>query len=281
MGLVLKSADQRGIERLPFIRMNYLVAAALAFFGAVLYDQTHISRPTALLAMATGVLFVAGLVVWARAIRAAGLALSVVAMRTAIVVPVLASAVIWREQTTALELAGGGLAVLALGLVLSEVRGPLVAAGPGVGARFSSLGSSALMWLVLLFVADGLVMIPAQVFKQHMPQSESWPFQAVLFITAFLLTTVFYYASKPRVDRRSLGWGSLLGACNLGNYLFLVMALATLPGIVVFPVLAAGEVGLLAAAGALVWRERVGVRSWIGIWLAVVALVLIQVGRAN
>jgi len=287
MGLVLKRADQQRIERLPVIRMNYLAAAVLAFLGAVISNQTHISRNTVLLAAVTGLFFVAGILLWSRAIQAAGLALSVVAMRTAIVVPVLASVLFWRERPSALELAGSAVALAALGLVLSEVsqrnqksetRGRKPEMAEAVARRGPAIPPW--LWLALLFIIDGMVMVPAQVFRQNLPQNENWPFQSMIFASAFLVTTLLYYLGKQRVDQRSLGFGAALGACNLGNYLFLVLALTLLPGIVVYPVIAAGEVGLMALAGVVIWRERVGVRSWVGIGLAVLALVLVQVGRA-
>lgn len=121
MGLVLKRADARSLDRLPLIRTNYAVAAIIGFFAAVALGQTRISGPAALLAAATGVLFVAGLLIWTRAIQAAGLALSVVAMRTAVVIPLLAAAIIWRERPSPLELIGSAVALFALSLVLSEV----------------------------------------------------------------------------------------------------------------------------------------------------------------
>jgi len=77
----------------------------------------------------------------------------------------------------------------------------------------------------------------------------------------------------------TLKWGALLGAANLGNYLFLVLALMVLPGLAVYPAVAAGEVGLMAVAGVVLWKEEVGVRSWLGIALTVLALVLIQLGK--
>jgi len=293
MGLTLKHADQRGVERIPLIRVNYAVAAVLAFLAAVAMHQTHVSRPTALLAVVTGVLFVAGLLVWSRAIQAAGLALSVVAMRTSVVIPVLASVVFWRESASALELAGSGLALLALGLVLSGLRrsrasGASSSTSPGLlnpkpeiqNPKPSPRTVPPWLWLSLLFLVDGLVMVPAQVFSRLLPQDENLPFQALLFVSAFAVTTLLYYVSRQRVTRRSLELGSLLGACNLGNYVFLVLALAVLPGVVVYPVIAAAEVVLMALAGAVLWRERVGVRSWVGIGLAVLALVLVQLGRA-
>jgi len=310
MGLVLKRADARSIERLPLIRTNYAVAAAIGFFASVALGQTRISNQAALLAAVTGVLFVAGLLIWTRAIQTAGLALSVVAMRTAVVIPLLAAAVIWHERPTPLELIGSAVALLALSLVLSEVArakgGDMTELSdntdrvpspdestakdaktaknepsPGIDTRHSSIvNSSALLWLVLLFLADGIVMIPALIFRKELSLNETMPFQTVIFVAAFVVTTMLYYLRRPRLTSETLKWGALLGTANLGNYLFLVLALSVLPGLVVYPVIAAGEVGLLAVAGVVFWKEKVGVRSWLGIALAVIAIVLIQLGKA-
>jgi drug/metabolite transporter (DMT)-like permease len=352
MGLVLKRCDARSLARLPLIRTNYAVAAVIGFFASVALNQTHISNQTALLAAVTGVLFVAGLLIWARAIQAAGLTRSVVAMRTAVVIPVFAAALIWHEQPSLLEIAGSFVALLALALVLFDVATRETPVGDETTAKTkpesttktprhqerpddstaetqsqqgsehsisrsldpaipseslesaesvdarsletakdqptsaliahrSSLNtSSALLWLLLLFLADGLVMIPALVFRKEMPLDETMPFQTIIFVAAFAVTSVLYYLRRPRLDTETLKWGALLGTANFGNYLFLVLALTALPGLVVYPVIAAGEVGLLAIAGVVLWKEKVGVRSWLGIALAIAAIVLIQLGKS-
>ena len=308
MGLALKRADARSLERLPLIRANYAVAAIVGFLASVALGQTNISSSAALLAAVTGILFVAGLLVWTRAIQAAGLALSVVAMRTAVVIPLLAAAVIWHERPSLLELIGSAVALLALSLVLSEVArtkggdrtelpdktepipGPEDTPARKSGRQGEDVPpgrrgaapvfASSLLWLLLLFVADGLVMVPALVFRNEMPLTETMPFQTLIFVAAFAVTSVLYYLRPPRLSPETLKWGALLGAANFGNYLFLVLALSVLPGLVVYPAIAAGEVGLTAVAGVVIWKEKVGVRSWLGIALAVLALVLIQLGKS-
>ena len=308
MGLVLKRADAHSLERLPLIRTNYAVAAIIGFFASVALGQSHISGPSALLAAVTGILFVAGLLIWARAIQAAGLALSVVAMRTAVVIPIFAAVLIWHENPSMLEIAGSFVALLALALVLSDVARRQSSLGNGITAKDAKTeteslpadrrppsatadweletgnspaprGRSALLWLLLLFLADGLVMVPALVFRKELPLNETMPFQTIIFVAAFFVTTLLYYLRRPRLDPQTLKWGALLGASNFGNYLFLVLALTALPGLVVYPVIAAGEVGLMAVAGVVLWKEKVGVRSWLGIALAVLALILIQLGK--
>jgi drug/metabolite transporter (DMT)-like permease len=274
MGLVLKHADARSLERLPLIRVNYAVAAILGFIAAVALGQNHISTPTMILAAVTGVLFAADMLVWTRTIQAAGLALSVVATSTAVIIPLMASVIIWHERPSPLELAGSVVALLALSLVLSEVARTAV-----TDFRSSLVKRSSTLWLTLLFLADGLVMVPALVFRKELPQAEDLPFQTAIFATAFLVITLLCYARLIRLSTETVKWGALLGSANLGNYLFLVMALSALPGLVVYPVIAAAEIGLTALAGVLVWKEEVGVRSWLGIALAVLALLLIQLGK--
>jgi drug/metabolite transporter (DMT)-like permease len=270
LGAVLKRVDAAGLERLPVIRMNYAMAAVLAFLAALATRNTYIAQRTVLLAVATGGLFVAGILVWAGTIRAAGLARSVVALRTAVVIPLLTAVLLWHERPTLPQLAGSGVALAALGLVLSEVARP--AAGTAV-AR------SAPFWLVGLFLVDGPVMASAQVFARSVPREQVLPFQAVIFITGFAIASLIYFARRAKTTPTAFSWGALLGTANLGNYLFLVLALTLLPGVVVYPVIAAAEVGLMALAGAVIWHEKVGPRAWVGIGLAVVALVLIQLSK--
>jgi multidrug transporter EmrE-like cation transporter len=77
-------------------------------------------------------------------------------------------------------------------------------------------------------------------------------------------------------DRRTIGWGLLLGVINYGSLEFILRAIERLPGTVVFPVNNIAIVLLAAVLGITVWDEHLSRLNRIGLGCAVVALVLLN-----
>jgi multidrug transporter EmrE-like cation transporter len=70
--------------------------------------------------------------------------------------------------------------------------------------------------------------------------------------------------------------GAILGVANLLQLLCLLLALRSLPAVVVFPVSAALGIVFNALASMLFWGERPAPRGWLGIALSVLAVVLLS-----
>ena len=265
MGLVATRADAAGVDRVAIIRTSFAVAAILAFFGAVITGSPHISRPSALLAIVLGIAFVLMFFFWVKSSRTAGTGMAIVALETAIAIPMLASVVFWHERLTWMEITQSVIALIAFGLLISEV----------VSKVQTNPASPGWFWLAGLFTISGLVNTGAKLFQEKMVPQEIMPFLALLFISGFVVTTLLYYRRKSRVSRPALTYGAALGATNIGYYLFLILGLTILPGTVVYPVTAAGEIGLITLVGFAIQRKKLRFRGWLGIGLAVLALVLV------
>ena len=67
-----------------------------------------------------------------------------------------------------------------------------------------------------------------------------------------------------------------MACCSLGGQLATALALATVPGHIAFAVTTGGNLFIVAAAGILVFRERVGAWGLAGIALGVVSLLLLE-----
>jgi multidrug transporter EmrE-like cation transporter len=70
---------------------------------------------------------------------------------------------------------------------------------------------------------------------------------------------------------RSVALGALIGAVNVAQIWVLLPALAQVPGVVAFPVSAAGGLALATLGGWVFWREPLAGRTGAGIVLAMLA----------
>jgi drug/metabolite transporter (DMT)-like permease len=125
-------------------------------------------------------------------------------------------------------------------------------------------------------LASGIAGLSSKLFREICPEDENLQFQAILFLTAFALTTLPYYRRKARTELRALQWGAALGTVNLGSSLFMVLTLTAVAGTLAFPVSAALEVAVIAVLGRVVWKEPLPRRVLIGLALTAAALVLVN-----
>jgi drug/metabolite transporter (DMT)-like permease len=99
-----------------------------------------------------------------------------------------------------------------------------------------------------------------------------WYCGGLVFAVAALLK------SRLRPTASEIGLGALMGACSLFGQAFTGLALSHgVPGHVAFPLTTGGSLFLVAAAGLLLFKERVGPYGIAGIVLGIVALVALSV----
>jgi len=85
-------------------------------------------------------------------------------------------------------------------------------------------------------------------------------------------------AGRTGVRLREILLGAAMGACSLAGQSFTALALARgLPGHIVFPLTTGGSLFVVAVAGIVLFRERVGPYGLCGIVLGVASLVMLAV----
>ena len=71
-------------------------------------------------------------------------------------------------------------------------------------------------------------------------------------------------------------FGALIGIPNFYSCRFLLLSLATVPGVVAYPVYAVAGILLVTLAGTLFFREKLNRRQWIALAIILLALVLLN-----
>lgn len=283
IGMLFKHAGRLGLDRMALLTVNYgialLVAGGMLVWGPQ-SDLTSVAWSGGLvtLGVVTGALFIFGFLIYAVAIDVAGMSLAIGVMRISVVIPFLASWLIWYEIPSVMQGVGLGIASIAFFLIASQ---PSASHPKDHAAADKRSAQKIAVVLGTLFISGGLVDLSLKVFDEGFAVTNSRPtFLLLVFGVAFLIGLVDMFYKRWRHNRwprvATLLWGILLGIINYGSVEFLLLAVRDLPGTFVFP---ANSITLViggAILGVLVWRETLTrLNAW-GLALAALALVFLS-----
>jgi drug/metabolite transporter (DMT)-like permease len=291
IAVIFKISEHRGLDRVALLTVNYAVAfvvavALLATGVGAVGEGLALSPGLLALGVVTGALFIAGFVLFAYAIRVAGISLATGVMRLAVALPFLASWFVWGEvpspaQVVGLAVAGAAFFLIARRDAPASTAHVVDVAGAGEGHedRLRVAGV-----LALLFLAGGVVDIAMKTFDEAFAATNSRAlFLLMVFGVAFAIGLVFVVMKGVRTGRwprgATVAWGVGLGVVNYGSAEFILQAIARLSGPFVFPVNNIALVIGAALIGVWVWGERLSTANRFGLGLAALALVLLGMGR--
>lgn len=298
IGMIFKYAGRRRMDRIALLTVNY--AAAVATAGVLLAAggrevQAGLAMDASLLTLGvlTGALLIAGFFVLMVATDVAGMSLALGVMRVSVVIPFVLSWWIWDEIPSAAQVIGLVVASVAFFLIARKEQEPVpqqaavpATAGAG-GAPPEPSPSPDVSWkafgvLALLFCSGGAVDVTMKTFEEGFAAANSRVlFLLLAFGVAFLIGFAWVLwkgISEGRwPENDTIGWGIGLGIINYGSLEFILRAINQLPGTFVFPVNNIAIVVLAAGLGVYVWGERLSRLNKIGLGLAVIALILLNI----
>ena len=254
----------------------YVIGVLLFGAGALLYALLYAAAPVplsmtvALLGVIAGVLFTGMYVLMIPTMSDRGVSLMTALQQLSVLIPMLASLLIYREQPSLINAVGAGLCLVAM---------PFLALDKGVSRE--GLTRRKLLLFVGLMVVNGVALTAAKVFDELAMPEQLNGYMMILMLVAALGCIPFAAASmkhRPRVryGKLTLGWGIYLGLVLALGQLFMLLSLRAYPGVVVYPLCQAANVSLVTILSLLLWRERPGLLGFAGIALAVVAVVLVN-----
>jgi len=254
----------------------HVVGVILFFTGALLYFVLYraapapLSQTVVLLGVVAGVLFTGMYVLMIPTMSDRGVSLMTALQQLSVLVPMAASLVLYHEHPSLIAAIGAGLCLVAMPFLTLD-RG---ISGAGLTARKLAL-------FVGLMVVNGVALTAAKVFNEFDAPEQLHGYMAVLLFTACAGCIPFALVSlrgapQRRYGRTTVGWGVYLGVLLAASQLFMLLSLRCYPGVVVYPLSQASNVSLVTLLSLLLWRERPGALGFVGIALAVVAIVLVN-----
>ena len=262
IALILKYNDTRGGNPLLLLAGNYLIAALISLVYIITDHSASFSFETFIFGVMLALLFVASFFAFAKAVSAAGTALATVSSRLSVIVPLLLSIYIFNEQPRIFQTVGIIIAIITIFLFYFSLKTD--------GSK--KLHFIDYFYLLAVLIGIGLNDFAMKIFQQWRPLAEKPFFLLTIFSSATIYTFIVVLYKRLRFDRTVLVRGGILGIPNMFSTFFILLALAQLPAVVVYPITNIGIILLTTLGAALLWKEKL---NYYGKWALVSGIIAI------
>lgn len=269
--VIFKLFSRFKVNTLYAIITNYVVACAvglLFYKGEVVLAEVH-QKLWFWGTLVLGSLFILVFNLMAATAQRVGVSVASVATKMSLVIPVLFGVLVYNEALGPLKILGIVLALAAV--YFASAKGKSI-----------SVEKSSLILPVLVFLGSGIIDTSIKYIQEVYIKEEDYPiFSAIVFGSAALVGLLFILfksmKSSVRINFRDALGGVALGVPNYFSIYFLLKALEndTLNSSSVFTINNVAIVMLSTLLGILLFKEKISLKNWGGIALAVVSIILV------
>ncbi|PZO27603.1 MAG: transporter [Flavobacteriaceae bacterium] len=270
VGALLKFSKRYSFDIIQVIAVNYILALGLCYITFRPDVSVVNSSSPWKIYIGLAILLPSVFLLLASSIKHIGIVKTDIAQRLSLFIPILAAYFIFKENFSTLKLMGLIVGFPAIFLTLSKKQ--------------SDTQENRWIFPVLVLLGFGIIDI---LFKQ-IALEKSIPYTTSLFIVfcgALVLSLCFMiysiFIKKNSIQWKNIIIGAFLGILNFGNILFYLKAhkaFSENPS-TVFAAMNLGVIVLGSLVGIIAFKEKVTLKNYIGIVLALGSIVLITLSQ--
>lgn len=263
--IFFKFFKQLKIDNHVAIMINYAVACA---FGLMQYPGelslgAILNEDWLVYALILGVFFLAGFLFFAFSTQAAGITITSVSANLSVVLPVGFAFMVYGDKPHWMKISGLALALIAILLIFKPSKGQI-------------RGGNKLLFPIALFFIVGVNHTLMKHSEQNAAANNHMLFLSVIFGVSLILSLIYFIPAGKlkKANLNSIIGGVVLGMLNYYSTLFMLKALTKFESSLYFPVYNMSYISLAAVIGYIFFKEKLKKENWIGIGIAVLAIIL-------
>lgn len=262
LSIVMRHSEGRARSKVAMLGVNYLTCMILTGCFAGKLDPSAEGFGSMLgMGMINGVFYVSALLAMQYNIPRNGVVLPSVFSKTgALMVPLLLSIVLFAEIPSVYQTVGAVLAVAAI-LMMNYRKG-------------SNAGSFVALFVLLL--TEGMASSMSKIYQEVGNGALSDQFLLFTFTSAFLICVLLLIRSRECPGAKEVLYGVLIGVPNFVASRLVLLALETLPAVIVYPFRSVGSIVIVTLAGVFLFRERLTKRQIAAMIVIFAALALLN-----
>ena len=270
--VIFKLYTRYGINTLQAIIINYFIASSVGLF----IDR----QPLDLLKITgeawfpgtlfLGIMFISIFYLAAITTQRSGLSVVSVATKMSVAIPVLFGIFFFRESAGAIKILGILLALVAVYLTSVKKKEGIL------------IQKKNLLYPLLVFLGSGIIDTSIKYLEtSHVSEADVALFSSTIFAIAGMIGICILIVQKLRgkleMSFRNFLGGTALGIPNFFSIYFLVLALRTegFESSAIFPINNVSIVMVSTFLGILLFNEKLILKNWIGIALAILSILMI------
>jgi uncharacterized membrane protein len=248
--------------------VNYIVAT---LFGFLIYSgpadpDTILNSDWLVSALLLGVFFISTFYVFALSSQKVGVALTSVASKMSVVIPVIFGVILYNESMGLIKATGIIAALTAFYLTFKK-------------KEKQKIQAIYLLYPVLMFLGNGTNDTIMKYAEHHYVTDDLILFLTVIFLVSLIIGLFIFIikliSGKAVIQVRSVLAGIILGLLNFGSTYYILKAMGVFESSVVFPLANSSIVMLSALTGFIAFKEKLTRTNWAGIALSIIAILII------
>ena len=251
---------------------NYIFATVTGFLICRQYDTIPqlVHEPWFGLSLLTGFWFIFTYLLMTASTQSSGITITSLSSKLSVVLPTLAGVLIFHEHLNLKVSIGIVLALVALVLVVG-----------GNGGKTDKFQVTKLLLPLLIFFGTGIGDILMKLNEQRNTADNMGFMIAFIYAIAMLFSVILVaydiIGGKSKWQTKSLVGGIALGVINFFSTYCVFHAMRYFDNVILFPIYNIGVVCLTALVGWLMFKEKLTWKNYLGLAIAIIAVVLITV----
>lgn len=264
--VLMRVSEKYRKNDLSMLAMNYLMCSVLGwiFTGSALsmpaQMQAGAVAGTAGMGVISGVLYLVSFMLLQWNITKNGVVLPSTFMKLGVLVPTILAIAVFGESPKATQILGIAAAICAIFMIQ--------------GGGKQEAGSVA--GLVVLMIAGGVTDSMAKIYEEVGDVSLKNHYLLFTFGVALVLCTALCVVKKQKLTAADALFGLAIGVPNYFSSWFLLRSLANVPAVVAYPTFSVGTIIVVAAAGVMLFREKISKRKAAALGVILVSLALLN-----
>lgn len=261
VSIIMRLGEKQVQNKMCMFMANY----AVCMFFSFMFMQnisTSTSFSTLALGLISGILYLTSFVYLEMNMKQNGIVMASTFMKLGVVIPTLMAILIFKEIPKWTQILGILVSLIAIIMINYEKT------------DIQSTGKKS--WLLILLLLSGFTDSMSNIFDKSGFADEKDMYLFITFFIAFLLSIFFMIQEKKKIGIKDIACGMCIGIPNYFSSRFLLLALTSVPSMLVYPLFSIGTIVCITIAGVLLFKEKLSTTKKLAVVCILMAVCLLN-----